>query len=330
MYDIICLTGHRKGGTTMFHKLFEGHPELTVYPDDISLLYAYFPCFADKKKYSIDEISQRIEKILISIFINLKKSSKSNQDLPEIDLFLKYFWKYLSTKDIFSRGDVICGVADAWHKSLNLIEKKPFLFKETSQAIHFEEIKDCIPSCKFINLVRDPRDNYAAIKSGVKKYYSKMGEGEMASLSSLINRARMDMLSAKTYLETHPDNFYALRFEDLTAKPEYEMKKVADFVGVKFDQCLLQPTTFGQSFSGNSHEGSQFVGISSKNVGKWKERISDFEAKVIEFWLGDVMDSWGYERTFSQTECTQAFAEFYKWYNCQYFFYDSFETKNEK
>lgn len=327
MFDIICLTGHRKSGTTMFHKLFDGHPGLNVYPVDISILYAYFPCFADKNKMTDKELQQRIELVLRSTMNKAKEYSGASENLPDIDIFIECFWRFMTTRDILSRADIILSIAESWQDSLGLEKDKPFLFKETSQAIHFQEISQNMPSCKFINLIRDPRDNYAAIKSGVDKYYSAMGENEFESLASVINRARMDMLAATLYSNVDPYRFYSLRFEDLTATPDNEIKKVADFIGIEFDPCLLEPTVFGRKYSGNSHEGKKFIGISSENVGKWKERISDFEAQVIEFWLGDVMKIWGYKRIFTQLECVQSFAEFYNWYNCNFFFYDSFAHK---
>ena len=41
------LTGHRKSGTTLLHKLFDGHPDLNVYPVD----RCYLPTHIDSKKF---------------------------------------------------------------------------------------------------------------------------------------------------------------------------------------------------------------------------------------------------------------------------------------
>jgi len=324
MLDMIFLTGHRKSGTTMFHKLFDGHPGITVYPADMSLLYAYFPCFTNSEDFSENDLKIRIEKVLKTTLNRAKERDGLSNSVLNINFFVEKFWTYLEGKNIRSRCDIISAVAEAWYESTQESKKKPFVFKETSQAIHFFEIINEIPKCKFINIVRDPRDNYAALKAGVEKYYLSFGEGEKETLSSLINRARMDMMVALLYQRDFPDQFLALRFEDLTANSENEMKKVAMFSGIKFDECLLQPTLFGKLYAGNSHNGKKFSAISDQNVGQWKNRISDFEAQIIEFWLGDIMEQWGYKREFPQKKCAESFGEFYKWYNCRYFFYDSF------
>ena len=41
----LFITGHRKSGTTMLASLFDGHKDLSVYPTDLSLMYAYYPNF---------------------------------------------------------------------------------------------------------------------------------------------------------------------------------------------------------------------------------------------------------------------------------------------
>lgn len=326
-FDTVFLTGHRKCGTTMFHKLFDGHPSLTVYPVDLGLLYAYFPCFASREDASDEFLRERIELVLKKSLNSCNGLSGVGSPVFELDPFIKLFWRSMEGRDIRSRADIICAVGEAWYAVTCGDKSKPFLFKETSQTIHFSEIIEKIPNCKFIHIIRDPRDNYAALKSGVTDYYSAIGEGELETLASLINRARMDMLAASLYCKEAPDQFMALKFEDLTANPELEMRKVAEFIGIEFDDCMLHPTILGQRFEGNSHEGKKFTSISKENVGNWRKRIAAFEAQVIEFWLEDVMKMWQYERAFTSRECANSVGDFYKWYNCKFFFHDSFSPK---
>ena len=175
-----------------------------------------------------------------------------------------------------------------------------------------------------ISLIRDPRDNYAAISAGVDQYYSKFGENDLKALSSHINRARMDLISAKINQENYPDSFMAIRFEDLIRDTKTTMKNVSNFLNIDFEESMLSPDISGKSYKGNSFEGISFSGISNQNIGKWKTRITIESAKVIEYWMVDVMDYWNYDLEFSQI-CSQAeFSKFYEKYNCEYFYHDSF------
>ena len=73
------------------------------------------------------------------------------------------------------------------------------------------------------------------------------------------------------------------------------------------------------------HYQKKIEGISSENVGRWTERISECEVGVIEFWLQDVMKIFDYELSMTSDKAS-LFSEFYKWYNCRYFYRDSFNV----
>ena len=322
----ILLTGHRKSGTTLLHKLFDAHPQLNIYPVDISLLYAFLPC--QEPHLTDKQVKDRVNLVIKKS--TLKIEGKRVSDFCRnfsADEFASCVWEHSDASGFREPHVVISTIATAWSQYTGADREKPFLFKETSQSIHAHQLlRDELP-IKVVQIMRDPRDNYSAIKAGVAKYYSQMGEDEKESLASLINRSRMDLLAAYELREQKNDWFCSLRFEDLVSQTEENVKMLSSFCDVDFAPILLEPTLLGDSFSGNSHEGKQFKGVSSTNVGRWRERISHFEAAVIEFWMQDVMDKWGYKREITAVDAMNAFSEFYNWYNCRYFYHDSFATK---
>ena len=89
----IILTGHRKSGTTLLHRIFDNHPGLNIYLVDISfLLYAFYPCWTSKKlnKELKDRFSLVIQKST-SEFSGKKILKNGNKFDP--DNFLKIIWK---------------------------------------------------------------------------------------------------------------------------------------------------------------------------------------------------------------------------------------------
>lgn len=323
MPDYVFLTGHRKGGTTLLMSLFDGHKRAISYPSDIGLLYAYFPAFTGNKDATAEELRTRIELVLTGTLNAIRSENDQAQiDVPRI---VKLFWKHFADGDLRSRPAILDALGKAWCE----YEGKPLdgttvIFKETSQAIFFEEFSEALPTLKMISLVRDPRDNYAALKAGVTNYYSKLGENELETLASVINRCRMDMIAACANEKLHPESFAAVRFEDLVADPKPALEKLCKFLGWEFDEALLSPTVMGVPQSGNSHEGKAFTKISADNSGAWRNRISAEEAQVIEYWCEREMQDWNYTLAFDAAERQRAFAEFYSWYNARYFFRDSF------
>jgi len=318
----IFICGHRKSGTTMFHNLFDGHPELLVYPSDLNLLYAYFPTYL-LPQYSNEERKQRLNKIL---FDDLNNDLKSNMlyDKLDVDKFRARFFLKLSD-DFTDMKHIINTFIFAFSDVSDGAGKIPVI-KETSIEIYASEIFTWFPDAKFIHLLRDPRDNYAALKSGVAQYYSKLGENEKETLASLINRAKIGMETGVYNLNKFgPKKYKMLKFEALIQNPEQEMKSVAEFMNINFESSLLAPTKLNSQTSGNNFEGNKFFQISAKNVGRWQERITDFEAQIIEFHFETLMNKFGYPLKFQKDERVKAAAEFYKWQNYRYFYNDRFK-----
>ena len=63
MKPIIFVCGHRKGGTSMFHNLFDGHSEVCVYPVDLNILYGYFPQFT-QGTFSTQQLINRLDRVI--------------------------------------------------------------------------------------------------------------------------------------------------------------------------------------------------------------------------------------------------------------------------
>jgi len=57
---LVVLTGHRKSGTSVFHRLFDGVSGVDLYPTDLTVLYAYFSCFTSKSGVTNDELKERL------------------------------------------------------------------------------------------------------------------------------------------------------------------------------------------------------------------------------------------------------------------------------
>lgn len=324
--DTVFLTGHRKSGTTMFHRLFDGHPDALVYPCDLAFLYAYFPCFTARIDDST-KLRQRLAGVLRSSLGPYDGTSPTDGGKPlDVELLVSEVMDRLSDEQLLRRSDVTQAVLSTFVRQTDTSRKAILVVKETSQTIFAERI-DPEQTMRMLQIIRDPRDTYAAISAGVDSYYSKMGEDRFQSLASMINRARMDMLIAAQRTASDSAHFRATRFEDLVQESEETMRRLAEWVGIDFHPSLVSPTRFGEGFVGNSHDGDTFHGVSTKNLGRWYERITEGDVGVIEFWLRDVMDDWDYQTSLDPDTAAAHFADFYDWYNCQYFYADSFASE---
>jgi hypothetical protein len=309
----------------MLLNLFDEHEDCCVYPTDISVLYGYFPVYC-RDGYSIDERLIRLDIVVFGTLSRLREKHDLGDRLPVEDM-REHFFEMLDRTRLDRIDVVIRQLVDSFRSAVGLrIGDRPVVvLKETSLEIYAQELMDWFPGSRFVQLLRDPRDNYAALRAGVGKHYSLFGEGDRHILASLLHRVGIGMgLIEPNRTSLGEDKLLTVRFEELTADPESLFREIGRFGGLQMDGIALQPTVLGRPTAGNNYDGEKFLQVSQRNVGRWRERISDFEAQVIEFHLGSLMQQQGYELAYSEEERARAAADFYKWTNYQYFFKDSF------
>lgn len=312
----IC--GHRKTGTTMLLCLLDNHPELLVYPPDSGFYYMYYPKFessdyTDQQK--IDYISGVIVDQLKTEIAMLSEADRDDLNFPIKALrtdIISYAEQTAKTpRDMLL--SLIQGYRDHFKGSPNPIH---WVEKTTSTEFYAAEILKWFPRAKFIHVVRDPRDNWASLKSGWSARYSQFNDSLERLLQSMIDRGKLGLEFARHNNNRFGDDIYkVIKYEDLVTHPREVLNDICDFLEIVFSENMMVPTICGKLWRGNNFDGLKFDGPSNVNVGRWRERITEKEAKLIEYYFSDLMGHFGYAKVHSLSECMDAATEHYKWYN---------------
>lgn len=323
----------------MFRGLFDGHTSLCVYPTDISLLYAYYPEFVKGCKAE-EELLGRIEEILFDEARRVAESFKSGGWKEEIKNWKTKFFAELEENGGYmlkSVPEILGTLAETYPEfDSEVVGGKSkasewTVLKETSIEIYAHELLEWFPEARFIHLVRDPRDTYAALSAGVDDYYSHFGEDEHATLFSLLNRLGTGLKCGLANRQAFGEERYRIvHFEEIVSEPRRVMEELASWLDIEFQPTMTKPTKMGEETTGNSFEGREFRGVSDSHKGAWSARIADEQAQVIEFYLSHLMSEYGYEPAFPLRDTREAAAEFYKWSNYEYFYFDSFGSEERK
>ena len=326
MSDLIFACGHRKSGTSLFLNLLDGHPEINAIPGDIALLYAYFPHWTDGD-YDAAARRRRIDAVLFDDYAaNVgDKCAAAGIDLGKWKTAVQ---EALADDELEDIAAVLRAVVAGWRECTpRSANKKWVAIKETGIEFYADALSEAFETARFIQVVRDPRDNFAALKSGVSKKYRKLGQDEGDTLLSLLIRVQASLRFAHLNERSiGADRYRAVRFEDIVGAPEDTMAELARWLGIDMSAELTRPTFLGEPTRGNSHDDVAFNGISAIHLGAWRDRISEDEAKVVEFHLGREMEDFGYRRQFAERDAAHAWSGFYKWFNHKYFFADRFAS----
>jgi len=314
----IFICGHRKSGTTLMLNLLDNHPELSVYPADSGFFYMYYPV-CEIENYSSDEkINVMVTKIIGNLEDELQNLSEKERGGIDFDIenFKKDFINFAKQNQLTPK-DMLVSLSQAFKKNYkNSPSQTKWVEKTTSTEIYALDVSNWFPKSKFIHIIRDPRDNWASLKSGWDDRYKNFNDSKQRLIQSLIDRGKLGMEFAK-YNEKifGKEKYLIIKFENLTRNPRETLNEICDFLQIKFDKILLEPTVCGVNWKGNSFDGIEFRSISDVNVTRWKERIDENEAKLIEYYFADIMKNFGYELEYDPKERAEAAKEHYKWYN---------------
>jgi len=315
----VFICGHRKTGTTMLLCLLDNHPELLVYPEDSGFFYAYYP-LAEERQWSDKRKIETVVKFCIGHLANaiyrLRPQDKQDLNFPMKD-FIGKFRSRAQNSDKTTKA-ILTALMLAFQK---IVGKEPdsikyWVEKTTSSEIYALEIARWFPKAKFIHLIRDPRDNWASLKSGWNKYYRQFNDTPKRLLHSLLERGRLGMeLAIHNQKILGKGRYLVLRFEDLVNQPKKNLLQICKFLQIDYQPTLLVPTILGKWWKGNNFEGKVFKGLSKVNVGKWKSRITSKEACLIEYYFLDLMKQFNYEPVSTLAQRMKAAADHYKWHN---------------
>lgn len=315
----LFIGGHRKCGTTLFVSLLDGHKDLFIYPSESGFFYKFYPIF-NSNQYSYEEKESRMAEQIFKTLDEVVRGWTGLEACPNysFDKFLELFRNRIAGRKKESK-DFLDALFYAAHETLSPQDhesKRYWVEKTTSIEIYANTLFDWYPQAKFIHILRDPRDNYGAIKAGWDQNYQHQFDCKERLLQSVIDRARLGMEMAEVNQKRFGrEKYLVARYEDLVLSSEETLKKVCVFLGIDFQPSLLQPTFCGVPWKGNNYETKKFDSISTSSVNRWKERIEEYEAKVLEFHFQDLMKKYGYIPVYSIQESADAAREHYKWFN---------------
>jgi hypothetical protein len=243
----IFILGHYRSGTTLLHKLLSSHPDW-AYIDGKNLLLPY-------NSKGFHKFSSAVLGRLIALF-RIKNPYFHNyrfllQDPIEEDNFLIFasspytsFWGFIFPKqfeDYLHRYIFFHDKKEkaAWQANyLYLLKKisrtnkgRQLVLKNPPNTGRVKVLLELFPDAKFIFIYRNPYAVFSSmeylLKEVIQKRYSlhKLSPSEREQLIFRHYKVLMDRYEAEKEL-IPPENLYELRYEQMLAHPEDEIKKL--------------------------------------------------------------------------------------------------------
>ncbi len=149
-----------------------------------------------------------------------------------------------------------------------------------------ELITETWPKARIVRIVRDPRDAAVSL--------TKVPFGTSSLLTNLSVLARMNEAAADFYRE--PDAALTVRYEDLVATPEHELRRICDFVGVDYEASMLDDRS-GATGVAAAHEwwkGDATGPLDRSRSGRWAHEMPPEVQHYAALNLGPLLEEHGY------------------------------------
>jgi len=158
---------------------------------------------------------------------------------------------------------------------------------------------DCFPDAKFIFQVRDPRD---FLLSAVVRRKRWLGN-KFGSVRNALNVWREDQLGGLTaYGLLGPERVFLQRYEDLVGRFEETVTQLCTFLGLSFDERMHKfheaDSAQRLAVKGGPRENLAKP-LMTENFRKYRKGLSRGQVKIVEAYVGDLMDRFGYPREYT-------------------------------
>ncbi len=152
--------------------------------------------------------------------------------------------------------------------------------KTPQHALEARTLLDWYPEARLLHLVRDPRDVVASLKRMPWGAGSRLGDA----------RTWRDCVEGAEAC-AHDPRFLRLRYEELIAAPEQELKRICGALGVGFETAMLDGS--GRKTDRWWFDRAQGA-VEKGRVERWRSELTADDVAVVEAIAGEALGRHGY------------------------------------
>ena len=263
---LIFIVGNSRSGTTMMGRILEKHSDVFTF-HELHFFEQLWTAQEQNDRISANEAELLSAKLLCIQRDGYLNQTNSNRFLLEAqELVAQVDTENLTSANIFKKFLLYESAKN--NKSVPC-EQTP------RNVFYINEILKLYPGAKIINMIRDPRDVLLSQKRKWKRRF--LGAREIPLQEAIrskinyhpiiISKLWNSSICAGDKYYNH-ERVYSLHFEELLQKPEIKVKEICKFIGISFNQSLLQVPQIGSS-SGLDQPDRK--GIDSTKAKQWQK-----------------------------------------------------------
>lgn len=289
---LVLISQTQRSGGTLLNTLLDGHPALHVHPYELLIGH---PRKSDWPTLELDDGADGWLEILNEQFVGRlfadgyrkKPDMRDIVDFPVLPFtlapsFLERLFRIIcaenppeNSRQVLER--YLTAFFNAWidYQGLRDTPKSwvvgfgPRLAWGDSRARYWADY----PDGRIVSIHRDPRAWYASASVFSRRY------GKLDEAIALWRRGAEELIAAKA---DNPERVFALTYERLVTDPEPSMRALAEWLRIKWQPILLDPTFNRQPTVPNSSFRVLETGIRLESLERWREVLDDETVARVE------------------------------------------------
>lgn len=282
----ILVGGHPKSGTSLLLSLLDGHPEVLAFPEETK----YFRrLHADPR--CLDAEFLLADRNCSRLWRDPGAAAALGRDYSRVDRqrFADELRGLLATTG--DRRDVLPALMLAYAAAIGGGPRRYWAEKTPRNELHLDTALRLWPGLRALYVLRDPRDTFASFRA------KRRSRGRPIGAAGFARRLRRSLAAWDRFASAHPAAALLLRYEDLVAEPERELRRLCVFLDIAWHPALLEPSYCGASWAGNSMHARSFRAISSASLGGYRSALSEGELRRLEGRLAGSFARFGWPRS---------------------------------
>jgi hypothetical protein len=301
MLPSFFIVGCGRSGTTLLRNVLCSHPEVLIPPE--TSFFFWHRVNDASRPLSDAECKRLLPELRLDRTSRLRPDHFLRRELVFLGTDWERFLAEVRGRPPERRRpvDVFEALIDDWvrrqDKRVSMVgEKTPH------HVFAMRRILRNMPKARFIHMVRDPR---AVVPSLLEMPWFKGGTAAAAL------RWRNSVEAVRTQQgNLAPDRFLEVRYEDLVQDLPGMARRLAGFLGLAFDERMLEPERHGARYV----EAQAWHGMSRTAVAKGvndrrKSSLDPVQRRVVEMVAGELLEVYGYPPPTGSDAATERKAE---------------------
>lgn len=300
--EAIFIVGVSRSGTTLMRKILNSSRQIAICEENHFMGHLIASEGARHKFRKLGSLSndENVYRLVDYLYSGeFENSSKKHR-------VMSFHWRWIINK--VNREDFLQRIlaSDRSERALFQImmqvfaerKGKPIMGEKTPAHVRYiSTILNWFPKGRVIHMLRDPRAIFSSEfrrrqKRAVTTPYKQLKHfGPLFKFYIVLQTSIAWYESVWRYQgnkKRFPDNYYLLKFEDLVNTPEACIKQLCEFLGIEFQEEMLQQVVVSEGFQlGQS-------GFDSSAASRWQEQIDPWVNGWFRFWFGKYLKEFHY------------------------------------